>query len=91
MDKVDITSLIKRTLGLKHKLKVHESLKPPETHEDLSVMILSKWELEDELSAIDEILTEKRTLSVAEKKKIIKAAIAGKTKTKKKKTAKKSK
>jgi len=90
MDKVDITSLIKRTLGLKHKLKVHESLKPPDNHEDLSVMILSRWELEDELSAIDEILTSQREKSTAEKKKIIRAAVSGKTKTKKK-TTKKSK
>ena len=88
MNKVDITSLIKRTLGLKHKLKVHESLNPPETHEDLAVMVLSKWELEDEISAIDEILSSQREKSIAEKKKIIQAAVAGKTK---KKTTKKSK
>ena len=60
--------LIQRSLGLKHKIKVHESMKAPETHEDMATMLLGKWELEDELKAIEEILTEERIKSVQAKK-----------------------
>lgn len=56
--------LIQRVLGLKHKLKVHDSMKSPETHEELSVSLLSRWELEDELKAIESLLEHERHLAV---------------------------
>ncbi|MBL7716446.1 MAG: hypothetical protein JNL01_13355 [Bdellovibrionales bacterium] len=43
-------------------------MKQPETHEEMAVMFLSKWEFEDELKAIEEILADSRNKNVAEKK-----------------------
>jgi hypothetical protein len=68
MDKLRKLELIQRSLGLRHKLKVHESMKQPDTHEDLAIMLLTRWEYEDELKAVDELLTEARTRNVAAKK-----------------------
>ena len=68
MDRLKKIELIQRSLGLRHKLKVHETLDAPETHEDLAVMLHSKWELEDELRAIEEILTEDRIRNVSRRK-----------------------
>jgi hypothetical protein len=63
--------LIQRSLGIKHKLKVYESMKSPDTHEDLAVTLLSKWELEDELHAIEQLLAESRHKNVQERKRLI--------------------
>jgi len=63
--------LIQRLLGLKHKLKVHDTLPEPDTHEEVAKTWLSRWELEDELHAIEEILREGRLEDVAEKKALI--------------------
>jgi hypothetical protein len=68
MDKLRKLELIQRSLGIRHKLKVHESMKSPETHEDMAVMMISKWELEDELKAIEEMLNAVREKNVAAKK-----------------------
>ena len=68
MDRETKLLLIQRTLGIKHKLKVHESMRTSDTHDDLSVMILARWELEDEMRAIDEVLTEERSRAIATKK-----------------------
>jgi len=68
MDRERKIELINRSLGLRHKLKVHESGKAPETHAELAVMMLAKWELEDELRAIEEILAELRTANVHAKR-----------------------
>ncbi len=68
MDRLKKIELIQRSLGLRHKLKVHETLDAPETHEDLAMMLHSKWELEDELRAIEEILTEDRIRNVSRRK-----------------------
>lgn len=76
--------LIQRSLGLRHKLKVHESMKAPETHEELAVMLLAKWELEDELRAIEDVLNQSRNENVAIKRKLIEG---GKAVVKKKKDA----
>lgn len=46
-------------------------MKTPETHEDLALAFLAKWELEDELHAIEELLAEGRSENVAEKKELI--------------------
>jgi hypothetical protein len=71
MDRERRIELIQRSLGLKHKLKVHESMKMPDTHEDLAVMIHARWELEDELRAIEEVLAGVRNDTVAERKRAI--------------------
>jgi hypothetical protein len=56
MEKERKIELIQRSLGIRHKLKVHDSMKLPDSHEELAVMMLAKWELEDELHAIEQIL-----------------------------------
>ncbi|MGK5086794.1 hypothetical protein WDW86_04495 [Bdellovibrionota bacterium FG-2] len=71
MDRLRQIELIQRSLGIRHKLKVHESMKAPETHEDLSIMLWGKWELEDELHAIEELLAEVRSQNRAKKKSAI--------------------
>jgi hypothetical protein len=60
--------LIQRMLGLKHKLKVLDSMKAPETHEELSVSLLARWELEDEIRAIDILLEEERVTNIKAKR-----------------------
>ncbi len=70
MDRSKKLELIQRSLGIRHKLKVHESMKAPDTHEELAVMLMSKWELEDELRAIEEILADSRHASVAHKRSV---------------------
>ena len=69
MEKLRKIELIQRSLGIRHKLKVHDSMRSPETHEDLSVMLIAKWELEDELHAIEQILAEDRHDNVQKKRK----------------------
>jgi len=60
--------LLLRQLGLKHKLKVYDSVKQPETHDETASTLLARWELEDEISAIDQILAELRKSKVTAKK-----------------------
>ncbi len=71
MDRTRKLELIQRSLGLRHKIKVHESMKAMETHEDLAIMLLAKWELEDELRAIEEMLSESRQQNIAGKRSLI--------------------
>jgi hypothetical protein len=71
MDKIRKLELIQRSLGLRHKIKVHESMKAPDTHEDLAIMMLAKWELEDELRAIEELLAESRLKNVNLKRRVV--------------------
>src|SRR5437762_204673 len=68
MERLKKIELIQRSLGLRHKLKVHETMKTPDSHEDLAITLVSKWELEDELRAIEELLGENRLQNVAAKK-----------------------
>ena len=68
MEKERKLELIQRSLGIRHKLKVHDSMKLPDNHEEISVMMLSKWELEDELHAIEQILAEIRHDNVGVKR-----------------------
>ena len=68
MDRVRKIELIQRSLGIRHKLKVHESMKTADNHEELAVMLLAKWELEDELHAIEGVLAEIRAKNVNHKK-----------------------
>ena len=71
MDRLRKIELIQRSLGIRHKLKVHDSMKLPETHEELSLMMLTRWELEDELRAIEEVLGAIRTENVASKRVVL--------------------
>jgi hypothetical protein len=68
MKREEKLELIQRMLGLKHKLKVLDSMKAPETHEELSVSLLARWELEDEVRAIDILLEEERISNVKVKR-----------------------
>jgi hypothetical protein len=71
MDRVEKLELIQRSLGIRHKLKVHDSMKPAETHEDLALSLLARWELEDELRAIEQLLADERDENVGRKRKMI--------------------
>jgi hypothetical protein len=71
MDRLRKLELIERSLGIRHKLKVHESMKAPDSHEELAIMMISKWELEDELRAIEEVLGEARLRNVAAKRRAV--------------------
>ncbi len=67
--------LIQRSLGIRHKLKVHESLETPLSHEDMAVMLLAKWELENELHAVEDLIAGFRNQDVEEKKELIEKGI----------------
>lgn len=69
MTREEKLGLIERMLGLKHKLKVHDSMKAPDSHDELSMSLLSRWELEDELRAIELLLENERSGNVREKTK----------------------
>lgn len=73
-DRQKLIDLIQRSLALKHKLKVHDSLPRADTHEEIALNSVSRWTLEDELHAIEQLIEEARTKSVA----AIKAEIAKK-------------
>jgi hypothetical protein len=77
MDKNRKLELIQRSLGLRHKIKVHDSMAPAQTHDELSHMMLVKWELEDELRAIEEILAKARGEAVSAKMKSLMSEDAG--------------
>lgn len=63
-----LLDLIQRSLALKHKLKVHDSLPRAETHEEIALNSIARFELEDELHAIEQLIEDMRTKSVAAKK-----------------------
>jgi HD-like signal output (HDOD) protein len=86
MEKSRKLELIQRSLGIRHKLKVHESMKLPDSHEEIAVMMLAKWELEDELHAIEQILAEVRHGNVGDKRQLIQKQNAPLIKKTKKKT-----
>lgn len=67
MTREEKMGLIQRMLGLKHKLKVHDSMKSPETHDELSMSLLARWELEDEMRAIEVLLDQVRQESLKAK------------------------
>lgn len=71
MEREEKLMLIQRSLGIRHKLKVYDSMKSPDTHEDLAIMMMARWDLEDELRAIEEILTQDRLAAVGIKRKEI--------------------
>lgn len=63
--------LMKRALALRHKLKVHDSMPLPPTHEEIAASNYARWELEDELHAIEELLRDIRSKRVADKRQLI--------------------
>ncbi len=71
MDKARKLELLRRSLGIRHKLRVHESVKAADNHEEIAMSLLAKWELEDELRAIEEMLAESRHENTADKRKIL--------------------
>jgi len=71
MNRTTKIELIQRSLGLRHKIKVHESMQTPNSHEDLAIFLLAKWDLEDELRAVEEILADIRSESAHDKRKLI--------------------
>jgi hypothetical protein len=73
MEKALKLDLIERALGLKHKLKVHDSMPQPDSHEQLARSTYARWELEDELQAIEDILKDARAQNVQKKKETIAA------------------
>lgn len=86
MTREEKMGLIERVLGLKHKLKVHDSMKAPETHEELSGSTLSRWDLEDEIRAIESLLDQDRQENMNVKiQQIREDYLSGKPVTKKKK------
>ena len=86
MTKETKRELLLRQLGLKHNLKVHDSVKQPETHEEMAANWLARWELEDEIAAIDAILADARRIATTEKRTQIEKELGtGKALNKKKK------
>ena len=71
MERFEKLELIKRSLGIRHKLKVLESMKGADNHDDLAISLLAKWELEDELRAIEELIAGSRAENVAHKRKLL--------------------
>ena len=63
-----LITYVQRTLALKHKIKVHDSMPRTETHEEIAANNVSRWELEDELHAIEELIADLRSKNVASKK-----------------------
>jgi hypothetical protein len=87
MTREEKLELVQRLLGLRHKLKVIDSMKPPETHDELSSSLLSRWELEDEIKAIEILLDQQRTENVKIKLKLVtEQYLSGQPVLKKKKT-----
>ncbi len=72
--------LIERMLGLRHKLKVHDSMKVPDTHEELASSLNARWEIEDEIHAIEELLAEDRAEIIAERREQLLGGIVKKKK-----------
>ncbi len=60
MSREEKMELLQRMLGLQHKLKVHDSVKGSANHEELAASQLARWELEDEISAIERLLDQDR-------------------------------
>ena len=56
MTREEKLELIQRMLGLQHKLKVHDSVKSSGNHEEMAASQLARWELEDEIVAIEKLL-----------------------------------
>lgn len=84
MEKLRKIELIQRSLGIRHKLKVHESTRHPDNHEDIAIMLITKWELEDELHAIEQILADHRHANVGAKRHALEKENAPAMKKKKK-------
>lgn len=85
MNRDEKLQLIERMLGLQHKLKVHDSVKNMNSHEEIAANNLARWELEDEISAIEKLLQEERQENIQLKlKQIEEQYLSGSTPKKKK-------
>ena len=56
MTREEKKALIARMLGLRHKIKVHDSVGNASSHEELAKNSLTRWDLEDEIAAIENLL-----------------------------------
>ena len=84
MTREEKLQLIERMLGLQHKLKVHDSVKNMNSHEEIAENNLARWELEDEINAIEKLLQEGRQENVKVKLKQIEEHYLSGTNNKKK-------
>jgi hypothetical protein len=84
MTREEKLQLIERMLGLQHKLKVHDSVKNMNSHEEIAANNLARWELEDEINAIEKLLQEGRQENVKVKLKQIEEHYLSGTNNKKK-------
>ncbi len=85
MTREEKLELIQRMLGLQHKLKVHDSVKNSSSHEELAASQLARWELEDEITAIEKLLEGVRQENVQVKLKQIEESYLSGAAPKKKK------
>jgi hypothetical protein len=85
MTREEKLELIKRMLGLQHKLKVHDSVKNMNSHEEIAANNLARWELEDEISAIEKLLAGERAENIQLKLKQIEEQYLSGSSPKKKK------
>lgn len=69
MEKQRLIELLERSLGIKHKLRVSETIRPSDSHEDIARTTVALWDLEDELFAIEQILADARKANVETKRK----------------------
>jgi hypothetical protein len=84
MTREEKLELIERMLGLQHKLKVHDSVKNMNSHEEIAANNLARWEIEDEISAIEKLLEGVRQTNVQLKlKQIQEDYLSGHSKKKK--------
>ena len=84
MTREEKLELVERMLGLQHKLKVHDSVKNLNSHEELAANHLARWELEDEISAIQNLIDNARVENIQVKLKQIKEDYLSGTPKKKK-------
>ena len=84
MTREEKLELVERMLGLQHKLKVHDSVKNLNSHEELAANYLARWELEDEISAIEKLMDGARQDNVQVKLKQLKEDYLSGTPKKKK-------
>lgn len=64
MDRQKKLAMIRRSLGIKHKLRVYDSVALSGSHEEIAQLQVARWELEDELRALEEVLSQCREENV---------------------------
>ncbi len=61
VDRTKKAQLMERILGLKHKLRVNESGPTPQNHKEMAALAVANWDLEDEITVIEDYLGRTRT------------------------------